>query len=201
MLPEDKFFQTHDKSKIWQRYCGFLDLSIEEFMEIQERLLLEQIELVADSPLGKIIMKGQKPASVEEFRRMVPLTTYEDYEPYIGECQEDHLALKPICWMHTSGTGGSFKWAPYTERCMESWARKGIAMLILASAGKRGEINIYPGVRLFHNLPPRPYGSALGWHHTAQHFSIKGMPPIEELDSLEFEEKIQKDSVWHCEMA
>ncbi len=29
------------KEEIWTKYCGFLDLSIGEFMEIQERHLLE----------------------------------------------------------------------------------------------------------------------------------------------------------------
>ena len=88
MLPEDRFFQTLNKEAVWQRYCGFLDLSMEEFMEIQRRLLLEQIELVANSPLYRIITQRKKPQSVEEFRKVVPLTTYDNYEPYIGNCQE-----------------------------------------------------------------------------------------------------------------
>ena len=48
-------------------------------MKIQNRLLLEQIGLWADSQLGRSILKGKQPKTVEEFRRMVPLTTYEDY--------------------------------------------------------------------------------------------------------------------------
>jgi hypothetical protein len=39
--------------RILQKYCGFLDLSLAEFMEIQEQILIEQMELVYDSPLGK----------------------------------------------------------------------------------------------------------------------------------------------------
>jgi len=107
MLSEDKFFQTDDKQTIWQRYCGFLDLSLDEFMRIQELLLLEEIELVADSPLGRRIMNNKQPTSVAEFRRIVPLTTYKDYAPYIGDRQEDALAEKPYLWGHTSGRGGS----------------------------------------------------------------------------------------------
>jgi len=34
------------QKEIWTKYLGFLDLSINEFMDIQERLLLEQIELL-----------------------------------------------------------------------------------------------------------------------------------------------------------
>jgi hypothetical protein len=33
--------------EVWQKYCGFLDLSLKEFMEIQRSLLLEQIDLLA----------------------------------------------------------------------------------------------------------------------------------------------------------
>ncbi|NQT48968.1 MAG: GH3 auxin-responsive promoter family protein, partial [Chloroflexi bacterium] len=118
-MPEDEFFRDRDDGRIWQRYCGFLDLSLKEFMEIQESLLLEQIDLVADSRLGQIIMKGNKPNSVEEFRRCVPLTTYDDYEPYLTQRREDVLAEKPYFWVHTSGRGGDFKWVPYTHSAFE----------------------------------------------------------------------------------
>ena len=39
--------------EVWEKYCGFLDLSLEEFMLIQERLLLEQIHLFAGCELGR----------------------------------------------------------------------------------------------------------------------------------------------------
>ena len=31
--------------QVWQEYCGFLNLTLPEFMEIQNRLMLEQLEL------------------------------------------------------------------------------------------------------------------------------------------------------------
>ena len=60
----------------WQKCCGFIDLSMEEFMDIQRRLLLEQLELLNRCELGKKVMRGAKPRSVEEFREQVPVTTY-----------------------------------------------------------------------------------------------------------------------------
>jgi len=95
MLSEDKYFRELTKAELWQRYCGFLDLSIDEFMDIQEELLMDEIDRVADSPLGRKIMGNQRPKSVEEFRRIVPLTTYDDYEPYLSERREDILGEKP----------------------------------------------------------------------------------------------------------
>ena len=88
MLPEDKYFNTLTEDELWQRYCGFLDLSVGEFMTIQEELLMDEIDLVADSTLGKQIMSNHKPKSVDEFRKTVPLTTREDYEPYLSERQD-----------------------------------------------------------------------------------------------------------------
>ncbi len=76
MLSEDKYFQTLSRDELWHRYCGFLDLSIDEFMEIQERLLMDEIKLVAGSTLGRKIMGKRRPKSVEEFRRRGPFTTY-----------------------------------------------------------------------------------------------------------------------------
>jgi hypothetical protein len=34
----------YSKEQIWEEYCGFLTLTTEEFMDIQKRLLLEQME-------------------------------------------------------------------------------------------------------------------------------------------------------------
>jgi hypothetical protein len=93
MLSEDKYFQTLTQAELWQRYCGFLDLSLDDFIDIQKELLTDQIERVADSLLGKKIMNNRKPKTVEEFRQMVPLTSYEDYEPYLSEQREDALAF------------------------------------------------------------------------------------------------------------
>ena len=42
------------RNEVWRKYCGFLDLSLEEFMEIQERLLMEQIDLLSKSELGAV---------------------------------------------------------------------------------------------------------------------------------------------------
>ncbi|MDP2718445.1 MAG: GH3 auxin-responsive promoter family protein, partial [Dehalococcoidia bacterium] len=112
MLPEDKYFQTLTREELWKRYCGFLDLSIGEFMDIQKELLTDQIERVAESVLGRKIMNNHKPKTIEEFRETVPLTTYDDYEPYLSEKQDSSLAVKPEYWCHSSGRGGNFKWLP-----------------------------------------------------------------------------------------
>ena len=42
--------------EIWEEYCGFLDLSIDEYMKIQYRLLDEQIDLF--SKCGLLMLKN-----------------------------------------------------------------------------------------------------------------------------------------------
>ncbi len=191
MLSEDKYFQTLTEAELWQRYCGFLELSVQEFMDIQKELLMDEIEQVADSILGKKIMGNQKPKSVEEFRRLVPLTTYDDYEPYLSERQEDVLAKKPYFWCHSAGRGGYFKWVPHSSEIIAKVVRSYLASFILASCRKKGEVNISPGFRVLSVLPPAPYTSGSVIRVLAQHISMQVMPPLETRD-MEFQEMTRK---------
>jgi len=190
MLEKDKLFEIGDKERIWQKYCGFFDLSLAEFMEIQEQLLMDQIGLVCDSPLGKKFIP-KKPKNISEFRQLVPLTTYDDYAPYLNEKNEDVLALKPYWWVCTSGRGGTFKWVPWTERSAEVLARCGITALILACASTKGEVNIGSGATILANLPPPPYGSGVLTQVMAKQMGIDFMPPIGEQKNQDFAARTQ----------
>jgi hypothetical protein len=192
MLSEDKYFQTLTEDELWQRYCGFLDLSADEFVAIQKELLIDQIERVADSLLGKRIMNSRKPKTVEEFRQMVPLTTYEDYEPYLSERREDALAIKPHTWCHSAGRGGHFKWIPQSLEFLEKNTKNVLGSLILASTRQRGRINISPGFRFLSILPPPPYASGVLLQYFAEHVSFQAIPPIETAKNMEFQERVRK---------
>lgn len=54
MLKERKY------QEIWDQYCSFLDLSIEDYMKIQRRLMEEQIQLWSNCELGRSILKGKQ---------------------------------------------------------------------------------------------------------------------------------------------
>jgi len=193
MLTREDIFKNADQQTIWQKYCGFLDLSLREFMDIQEGLLMEQIELVENSPLAQKIMNGKKPRSVEEFRRVVPLTTYwQDYAPYIGkEGQEASLASKPILWAHTSGRGGGFKWVPWMQRALERYADAAMAGLILACANRKGEVNVKERGRFLFILAPPPYISGISAWAVVDRFNLQVIPPPEISAKLEFQERIE----------
>ena len=192
MLSEDKYFQTLTEAELWQRYCGFLDLSVGEFMDIQKGLLLDEIERVADSFLGRKIMGNQKPKSIEEFRRVVPLTTYEDYEPYLSERREDALAEKPCFWCHSAGRGGRFKWVPHSFEAVEKAVRSYMGGFILASCSSKGKVNIGPGLRLLTIVAPPPYVSGSVVRSVAERFSLHVVPPLEEAETTDFKERIAK---------
>ncbi|MFC1958282.1 GH3 auxin-responsive promoter family protein, partial [Chloroflexota bacterium] len=191
MLLEDKYFKELSKAELWQRYCGFLDLSVDEFMKIQKNLLMDQMERISDSILAKKIMKNHKPKSVDEFRELVPLTSYEDYEPYLSEKREDVLAIKPRFWSHSAGRGGSFKWIPHGTEYIEKVIKHTIGIYILGSCKQKGQLNIAPGLRFLSILPPAPYGSGSLFQIVPEYFSIRIYPPTEDTQDMDFQERIK----------
>jgi hypothetical protein len=192
MLSEDKYFQDLSEAELWQRYCGFLDLSIDDFMNIQRELLMDQIDRVADSILGKKIMGNRKPKSVEEFRRMVPLTTYDDYEPYLSERRDDALATEPLFWCHSTGRGGQFKWVPHSPETVEIAVKRYVSTMILSTAKKKGDVNIAPGLRFLVIFAPPPYTSGYIISTLAEHFSLRLIPPAEQIATLGIQTAIIK---------
>jgi hypothetical protein len=178
--------------EVWDKYCGFLDLSLEDFMHIQERLLMEEMQLFAACELGRKIIGEKVPSSVEGFRRTVPLTEYEDYEPYLSERREDVLPQIPYLWAHTSGRSGKYKWVPYTKPAYVKLGGRMLAATILGTARKRGEIRIEEGDVLVYNIPARPYASGVGLMSVAELFRFHFVPSLEETEHMTFQERVEK---------
>ncbi|MCK5604035.1 GH3 auxin-responsive promoter family protein, partial [Candidatus Pacearchaeota archaeon] len=189
-VSKDELFEKGYKDKVWQKYCGYLDLSLAEFMKIQERLLDNHIELIHDSALAKMLMP-QKPKNYDEFRGLVPLTRYENYAAYLSSRREDVLAIKPALWCHTSGRGGSFKWVPYSQEGIERLALSTSAMIILACANKKGEVNIRSGFRFLQNLAPPPYLSGILIQILAEYLGARVIPPLDKYQDADFQTRIQ----------
>jgi len=188
----DLFAQGKD-DELWQRCCGFLDLSISDFMRIQRRLLMEQVELLKKCELGQRVMNGAIPETVEEFRDRVPLTTYADYAPYLLKRRADVLPRKPLLWQYTSSTSGeyAYRWAPVTARTLDEVEPMVLAFMILASATKRGEVNVHKNDRLLYSMAPPPYatGTVL---RALPHELLTVLPPVDESEKMSFEERIKK---------
>jgi hypothetical protein len=163
---------------------------MDEFMAIQERLLREQLQMLGKSELGRKLMGDPVPTSVEEFRRQVRLTFYEDYEPYFKDKREDVLPEAPVAWAHTSGRSGEYKWAPYTARQFRLLGEGVLSASILACSHERGDVRLRPGDILVYNAPARPYVSGYALRSIADLFDFRFLPPVEKTEEMSFEERL-----------
>ena len=177
------------KSQIWTKYCGFLDLEIDEFMRIQERLLKEQLLLISRSEIGKRFFGVRVPDSVSEFRASMPVTCYEDYASSIERVRQNDGG--GYTWAHTSGRSGDYKWIPYTEQAYRKLGERVLAGVILASARARGEVRLKEGDVLVYNTPPRPYISGLALRALGDQFNFNFVPALEATEEMEFQERIE----------
>ncbi len=179
--------------RAWQRHCGFLDLSLEQFMAIQRRLLQEQLDLGRKSPLWRHIFGDiVDELAVENMREQVPLTVYSDYEPYLQGRPNDILSRPIKDWARTSGLGGSPKWVPYTEEMYEHLGVCSITVGILCAAQTRGDVRIRPGDVVASNLPPRPFISGLALMASSEFFDYHFIPPLDETEQLTFHERTRR---------
>ncbi|HEX79030.1 MAG TPA: GH3 auxin-responsive promoter family protein [Dehalococcoidia bacterium] len=193
MSVEVELFQKGRYQELWQRCCGFIDLSIEDFMKIQKRLMMEQIEMLGKCELGRMIMNGSRPESIEEFRETVPLTTYEDYAPYLLKRRMDVLPRKPILWQCTSGKSGeySLRWAPVTARQLDEIEQIIFAMMFFSSCTEKGVINLRKNDKVLYGMAPPPYTTGT-MTRVFPHELFTLLPPIEEAEVISFEERIQR---------
>ena len=185
--------QGRDK-ELWQMCCGFLDLNIEQFMVIQKRLMLEQIQLLNRSPLGKKLMRGARPETVEEFRKQVPLTTYKDYCPELAEQREDALPAKPALWVHTSGRSGEYpcKWIPITQTYNHELSVLIYGIGILSCCNGKGDLSqVKAHPRIIYTVAPRPYMSGALATMLLEQTPTDYLPSLGEAENLSFEERIR----------
>ncbi|MFC2045080.1 GH3 auxin-responsive promoter family protein [Chloroflexota bacterium] len=180
--------------ELWQMCCGYLKLNTEQFMDIQKRLLMEQISLLNQCNLGKKIMRGARPETIDEFREQVPLTTYSDYLPELLEKREDILPVKPTSWIRTSGKSGEYtcKWIPITAEYSKELSALMYGVGMCSSCKGWGDVSglsKYP--KIVYTVAPRPYTSgALACmleEQTPSHY----LPSVEEAESLPFDERIK----------
>jgi len=190
---EVELFRQGRYEELWQRCCGFIDLSLEEFMNIQRRLLLEQIGLLKRCELGRVLMRGTKPRTVEEFREQMPLTTYKDYAPYLLKKRMGVLPRKPLLWQHTSGRSGEYdyKWVPTTSRQWEEQESLLIALLCFCTCRKRGEFNFKLHDKCLYGAAPRPYVTGNVFSYGFSKY-LDFLPPPDEAETMSFAERFQK---------
>lgn len=182
------------KQELWDAYCGYLDLSLSEYMYIQNRLMQEQIEIWSDSVLGKCIMGEVRPKTVDEFRKMAPLTSYEDYSDILFKRNADLLPEEPVIWIETTWEAGlrPVKIAPYTRRMLDVYKHNIFAMAMLLSGKEKGDFNIKPGHRFLYGGAPLPYETGLIPSLMNEEMEFEWLPDTDLFADLPFNERIKK---------
>lgn len=96
--------------------------------DVQRRLLLDKLRQHAESDFGRE-HRFSEIRSVEDFRRNLPISRYEDYRPYIERVKNGDLAAmfgrgtELLMFARTSGTTGHAKYIPITKRFFREYRR------------------------------------------------------------------------------
>ncbi len=180
------------KNELWLMCCGFVDLSLDQFMAIQNRLLLEQLELLKASRIGSRVMGGAMPNTVEGFRKEVPLTTYNDYCPELQERREYVLPSKPIRWIRTSGYSGTYdtKWVPWSGRFEAELEKALAACALFAISLHRGDTSkVKEHMKVLYTVGGPEYASGAAGELTRRAFNFDFLPSNAE--GLSFTDRIK----------
>ena len=186
----EKKLKTRGKKEVFDEYCAFMDLSIEQYMQIQKSLLLEQIELWQNSNLSKNILK--KPFKhLEDFKKYIPLTTYEDYADILLKKDDKDLPAKSSLWIETTWEGGMHpvKVAPYTKAMLETFFTNMCACMLIATGKRRYDFDVKSTYHMLYGLAPLPYATGLLPLGLDNQIGVKLLPDVKTANSLSFSER------------
>lgn len=180
--------QNHE---IWHHYCGFLDLDMKEYMTIQNRLMGEQIRLWSESALGQSILRGKHPQNLDEFREMVPLTTYDDYADILLQKRPEALPGEPIIWIQTTWEGGKhpIKVAPYTRSMLDTYRTNVIACMLLATSEQKGDFKLENTDKMLYGLAPLPYATGILPLLLKEEADIQFLPAVKDAVNMSFSQR------------
>ena len=155
-----ELYQERGAHALWDRALGFLDLDLERTMALQHRLLNEQLALLNESVLGRLLFGDTHPTNCAQLCEAIGLTSYEDYANTLGERREEVLPAKTHAWIRTSGrTSGAPRWLPISEPMYEAMAWPAAGVMLLTAADGRGDVKIRENDRVLNMLAPPPYAS------------------------------------------
>ncbi|MCI2057603.1 MAG: GH3 auxin-responsive promoter family protein [Oscillibacter sp.] len=190
----DERLKKVSHEQLWQEYCGFLDMSLADYMYTQNRLMEEQLHLWTASGLGRKLLNGRSPATVEEFRAQMPLTSYADYADDLLAKRGDLLCDQPAVWLQTTWEGGlrPIKLAPYTRSMLDTYRHNLIATVMMATGRKKGDFDIKPGYRILYGGAPLPYATGLTPSLFDEDLRFTWLPDSNTHSNLSFSQRIKK---------
>jgi hypothetical protein len=187
-----KLIEEGRKDELWRKHCGYLSLSRKEFRDIQNRLMLEQITLLGSSKIGRTLMGGKIPTSLEEFRQVTPLTKYVDYSEFLKEKKDEDLPEKPYVWARTSGRTSELgpKWIPYTRTMYDRLSDPGIAAMIMSSCSQPGDVKLERNDKFLMATAPPPYISGYLSRSVQENLEVIFLPNLDDGEKMPYGERV-----------
>ncbi len=176
--------------RAWRKFCGFLDLTPAGFMEVQRQRLLDALPTLAGSALGRGLMGGQIPRTVEQFRDNVRLTDYESYIPVFDSGRAAELPEVPVFWARTSRRNSDETNIPFTELAFEQLMDACTAVFMLASSDATGRVGLHVNDRVLYNLPPLPFLSGKLAEGLEERLNLRPVLGHQAVDGMDFHEKV-----------
>ena len=154
----DEKLKKYSREQLWQEYCGYLDMTLAEYMYTQRRLMEEQIRLWSACPLGRQLLAGKHPETLEDFLAQLPLTSYADYADTLLARRDDMLCAEPAIWIQTTWEGGlrPIKLAPYSRGMLNTYRHNLMAAMMLGTARRKGDFDLKSGDRILYGGAPCP---------------------------------------------
>lgn len=179
------------KTELWQKHCGYVNISKAEFMEIQKRLMLEQLALLGSSPIGKSLLGENPPQTIDEFREQTSFTTYADYADLLDDKNESILPVEPYVWARTSGrTSNKPKWVPYPKEVYDRLGDAVIGSMLMSSCSHPGDVKLQLNDKFLLATAPPPYTSGYISHSTQDQLDVIFLPSLEEGEQMAYGERI-----------
>jgi hypothetical protein len=187
-----KLIEEGRKDELWNKHCGYLSLSRKEFRNIQMRLMLEQINLLKNSTIGNVFFEGKTPESVDEYRKIAPLTTYDNYSDLLKEKKEEGLPDKPFVWARTSGKSSALgpKWIPYTKAMYNRLSDPGTAAMIMSSCSQPGDVRLERNDKFLMATAPPPYLTGHIARSVQENLEVRFLPGLDEGEKMEYKERV-----------
>ena len=185
-----------DEKRMWREYCAVVQLPMQQFLDIQNTLLSEQLELVSKSEWHRRFAGGYPPKSIEQYRRVVPLRRWWDYADHLNPDSPDGFDNDLRCWVQPTWSHGSWKRVPWVRRFYDAQCRHAIAAIMMSVARYEGDVRLDKSFRVLPILPDTPFASAWLASGIVQRQVVSDrLAPKEDDSNLSMPKKIQT-SLW-----
>lgn len=174
----------------WQKYCGFLDLSLPAFMQVQRRKLTDALPELLRSEIGHRLIGSDAPVTPERFRREVPLSSFEDYLSHFDGSHHTSMPQPPVFWARTSRRNAEQTLIPYSQVALDQAVDATIGAFMLGSSSGPGELSLNPGDQVLYNLPPMPFLSGALAPGIADKVNMRSVLDFQETEGMDFHDKI-----------